>query len=279
LLQLRQEHGIDVPPPFDGEFWSPWDSMTELRSYIGPKTSPFGSHGSSVQITPDGVRVEVRETNEDGESDTKVYEAPDMEAFKKKYPDVLKKAGATTFDFKGLGLPGLLPEIQWDSGRIELDKLVPGFDRKMLTPRVIPFEKAFRPPVVGQPTPPRAADAVPPKGRRLGVRIQDLPAALRDYLELAPGVGLMIESVQSGTLAASLRLRAGDIVVGISGKKIGSPSDVRDALSQIKKGEDVEVAFIRRGERREASTKKVETAQAGREQLQPKKAGSSEKIR
>ena len=268
--ELEQQHGIDVPRFrfFDDDFFK------DIRSQVGQSHS----QGTSVQITPGGVRVEVSETNEAGEADTKVYEAPDMETFRKKYPDVLKDGVKIGFNLKGMGLPSL-PDDFLGGGRIQLGEPVRGFDWKMLRPRVVPFEKALRPPPVGQPTPPGAAEAVPPKGRRLGVMIQDLPDALRDYLELAPGVGLMIESVQRGTLAASLRLRAGDIVVGISGKKIGSPSDVRDALSLIKKGDDVEVAFIRRGERREASTKKVETAQADREQLQPKKAGSSEKIR
>ena len=128
----------------------------------------------------------------------------------------LKDGVKIGFNLKGMGLPSL-PDDFLGGGRIQLGEPVRGFDWKMLRPRVVPFEKALRPPPVGQPTPPGAAEAVPPKGRRLGVMIQDLPDALRDYLELAPGVGLMIESVQSGTLAASLRLRAGDIVVGISG--------------------------------------------------------------
>jgi len=297
LLELGKERGVDLEGAFRPLLDSLRDSQKRMRAQIGMKTSPFSvdddrdfmdriggltlplveMDGSSVQITPDGVRVEVRETNEDGESKTKVYEAPDMETFKQKYPDVLKKTGAGALEFKGLGLQGLLP--QWGSGHIELDKLMQGFDKDLLKRRVVPFDQGFVPPVAGQPSASGVADRLPAKGRRLGVAIQDIPLVLRDYLELPAGVGLMVESVQPGTLAESLRLKASDIVVSINEHKVGSPSDVRDALTPIKKGEDVKVAFLRRGERREATTKKVETAAPAREPLEPKKKRSRTSIR
>ena len=46
-----------------------------------------------MQIGPDGVRVEVQEENDKGETENKVYEAKDLDDFHKKHPGVLKLHG------------------------------------------------------------------------------------------------------------------------------------------------------------------------------------------
>lgn len=117
---------------------------------------------------------------------------------------------------------------------------------------------------------------MPPTGRRLGIQTKAIPESLRAYLEMAPDIGLMVDAIQEDTLAAALRLRSGDIVTKINGSKVGSPDDVQKALGAIKKGADVDVEFIRRGDRREATTKKQHDAQAVRGVLKP---GSNKRVR
>ena len=85
----------------------------------------------------------------------------------------------------------------------------------------------------------------------------------------------MVESVQGDSLAASLGLRAGDIVLGVNDEKIASAADVRKVLGAIKKGSDVDVSYVRRGERRAASAKKKHDAEADRSVLKPKKVRES----
>src|SRR5690606_17512801 len=102
---------------------------------------------------------------------------------------------------------------------------------------------------------------LPATGRRLGVAIRPIPDALRDYLELEQGQGLMVDSVQDDTLAVALQLRAGDIVLSINGASIASADDVQKALGAIEKGAKVTVEFIRRGDRRKAETSKLHDAQ------------------
>lgn len=81
-------------------------------------------------------------------------------------------------------------------------------------------------------------------------------------------------------MAAALRLQATDIVVAINGDKIGSAEDVQKALGAVAKGDDVKVTFIRRGERREATTTKRHDAVKAREQIVPKpRRGLRERIR
>lgn len=268
--ELERDHGIDVPRLrfFEDTFFDDIRKHMQRgmsRGLIRRDATQEQSQGMSVQVSPKGVRVEVTETGEDGESDTKVYEAPDMETFHKKHPGVLDK-GRADIGLKGLGLTD--PRELIDGLRLDVGKPDRGFEWQLLKPRVVPFDKAFRPPAVGQPQ--LELPAVPAKGRRLGIQIKEIPDALRGYLELDSQTGLMVELVQRDTLAAVLRLQPNDIVIAINGDKIGSANDVQKALGAVAKGGDVKVVFIRRGERREATATKRHDAAQGREQIAPK---------
>lgn len=262
--RMEELHGLDVPRHrfFDDTFFQDLrEQMRGGRIGLGPiGNGGSGSAGSSksVQIGPDGVRVEVTEIGEDGKPETKVYDAPDMETFHKKHPGVLQESrgglGLRMFDGKSgdRSLRDMIDEMRVDVGAPQR-----GFEWQLLKPRVIPFDRGFQPPRAEGTIP---ASPVPATGRRLGIRTRPIPEALRDYLEMAPGIGLMVDSIQEDTLAEALRLRAGDIVTEINGSKIGSAEDVGKALGAIKKGDDVEVGFVRRGERRDAKTKKQHDA-------------------
>lgn len=267
--ELERDHGVDVPRFrfFDDRFFDDIRAQME-RMQVGGRPGGGGtsqSQGMSVQMGPDGVRVEVTETDENGDSDTKVYTAPDMETFHKKHPGVLKKGGAN-IGLRGLGLTD--PDNLLDGLRMQMGKPERGFGWQLLKPQVVPLDRAFRPAPVGQPK--LDNPAVPAKGKRLGVQIKPIPTTLRDYLELAPGTGLMVDVVQQDTLAAALRLQPGDIVVAINGAKIDGVPAVQKALGSIKAGSDVKVEFIRRGERREATAKKQHDAARAREEIAPK---------
>lgn len=259
--RMEELRGVDLQHQrlFDDTF------LQDLKAQLDATSS---GQGKSVQITPDGVRVEITETGKDGKSDTKVYEAPDMDSFHKQFPGVLEKgrAGLGLRPFAGLDLNGL-----FDVMRVDVGGLQRGFDLDLLKPQRIPFDQGVRRTQIGA-TP---AASVPPTGRRLGVVIKPIPESLRDYLELDRGHGLMVESVQGDSLAASLGLRAGDIVLGINDEKIASAADVRKVLGAIKKGSDVDVSYVRRGERRAASAKKKHDAEADRAALKPKKVRES----
>jgi S1-C subfamily serine protease len=61
--------------------------------------------------------------------------------------------------------------------------------------------------------------------------------------------------VEEGSLGAELGLRAKDVVLQIGGRVIRSAADVRAALREIAKGEDVVVEVNRMG-----ATKRLEAA-------------------
>ncbi|MCA8950967.1 MAG: PDZ domain-containing protein [Planctomycetes bacterium] len=264
--RLERDFGVDIPRGhfFRDDFFQDLDQQfRDLRSMqqrLLQGQMPQGqgmpglSQGMSVQVGPDGVRVEVEEQNEKGETEKKVYEAPDMQTFREKYPDVLKDRGLMlgdgngNFGFRAFG-PGFfreegLPDAWRTFGRSNPNYFAPDAGND---PAIAP---------VPMTTP-------PPAGERLGVYVRDaVPDAVRDYLGLGADRGLMIQSVQDGSLAAQLGLRADDILTGIGGTTIGSPADVRQALGAIAAGEDVEATWIRKGREQTATVRKPAIADA-----------------
>jgi hypothetical protein len=263
--RFERDFGIDVPRArFFGDRF-----FRDLQQQMQQGNSR--SQGMSMQIGPDGVRVEVQEKGADGKAETKVYEAPDLETFQKQYPDVLRE--------NGLGMGLQLP------GRAFFGQPLRGFriEQDQGDPQVWTFPPARggqlpHVDIAPSATPPPAPA---PAGKRLGVAIErEIPAAVRAYLELDDGVGLLIQSVEDDSLAAALGLEKGDIVTGIAGTPIGTPQDVQKALAPIKKGEKVEVQFVRKGATKTASADKTEDvaaeAEAPRtERLQRRSKGDS----
>ena len=201
---------------------------------IGKGLAPMMGRGMSMKMDESGVRVEVTEKDKDGKDQQKVYEAPDLETFREKYPGVLGEDGSAGLDGLGIGeaMPDLESLFQGLSGRDG------AADPKKLRSR----RNVGRDWPVGDPQ----KAVAPPAGERLGVLVQpEIPAAVLDYLGIDHG--LMVQEVQADSLAAALGLAAKDIVVEIAGRKIASTADVREALGAIEAGNEVAVTVLRRG--------------------------------
>lgn len=275
IFKRFEDMGLDVPKRsfFDQPFFR------DLESQLGRGADRARSSQSmNVQVGPDGVRVEVVEKGEDGEPETKVYEAPDMETFQKNHPGVLKGNGLRLglggvgldglglgdMDLGELGFGGLDKQLEQLRGRI--GRLERGFDWQLAEPQVVPLPRADVMDVV-------PASPAPPLGRRLGVTVKPVPDAVRAYLALGEG-GLMVDGVQDDGLAAACGLQPDDIVTKIGGRAIASPADVAAALGGIQKGAEVRVEFVRRGRPQVATTAKRHDAPAGRAPL-PRKVDAS----
>ncbi|MDA1220878.1 MAG: PDZ domain-containing protein, partial [Planctomycetota bacterium] len=228
--------------------------MEEMRRRIEEMSGGLGrdlvdriskSHQSStsVQIGPDGVRVEVKETGEDGETVTRVYEAESMEALREKHPEIGDRTGFGIRELEGFPIPGV--KIDFDVFGPEEIEVGPG------GVEVRPFGgRILRP---GQLRPRTGGgidviESVPPAdGERLGIYVGDLAPEVRDFLEIEAGLGLLVSSVEDGSLGSDLGLRAKDVVLRIAGQDIRSTTDVRAALRGIAKGADVVVEVNRMG--------------------------------
>ncbi len=268
---LERDFGMDIPrhrffeDGFFQDLQSQMDAMrmelekamqqggptTGLRPGTGPGQGV--GRGMSMQVGPDGVRVEVTERNEKGEEVKKVYEAPDMETFREKYPGVVDAQGMGGIQFfmnrpgQGGGLR-MLPRGRLDRGQVDLDE-EPGL-------------------------------VAPPEDRRLGVTVRnEIPPDVRAFLELGEGRGLMVEQVQDGTLAAALGLRSGDIVLAIGEVPIGSTADVQKALGPIEAGKPVAVKVNRRGRELELSAPKPAAPAPAEKKLEARKPEGGGEIR
>lgn len=268
---LERDFGMDIPrhrffgDGFFRDLQSQMDAMQlELERAMqrgGPTTGQrpglgFGQgmgRGMTMQVGPDGVRVEVTERNEKGEEVRKVYEAPDMETFREQHPGVLDAQGMGGIQFfmnrpgRGGGLR-VLPPGRLDPGQTGLD------DEQGLV--------------------------APPEDRRLGVTVRnEISPEVRAFLELEEGRGLLVDQVQKGTLAEALGLRPGDIVLSIGATAIGSTGDVQKALSTIESGKPVAVKVNRRGKELELSAPKPAAPVPAEKKLEARKSEGGGEIR
>jgi serine protease Do len=74
----------------------------------------------------------------------------------------------------------------------------------------------------------------------VGVRIQEIPAALAESLELDSTDGVIVASVDEGSPAERAGLRRGDIIIGIGNDRIRNFEDARRALYGVMVGDDVD---------------------------------------
>jgi serine protease Do len=81
----------------------------------------------------------------------------------------------------------------------------------------------------------------------VGVRIQEIPAALAESLELASGEGVIVASVDEGSPADRAGVQRGDVIVGIAGDRIRNYDDARRALYGVMVGDEIEFAVQRSG--------------------------------
>jgi serine protease Do len=83
-------------------------------------------------------------------------------------------------------------------------------------------------------------DSGKPEGKmRWGIGLGNLTPDVRDQLQAPKDVrGAVIEQVQPGSSADNAGLQQGDIILEVNRHKVQSASDVQQALSNVKKGDD-----------------------------------------
>ncbi len=81
----------------------------------------------------------------------------------------------------------------------------------------------------------------------IGVQLQDLTPELAKAFDVAPQGGAVVASVVPDSEADRAGLRAGDVVVGIDGKRVRDASDVRNQIGLLRVGETVRFEVLREG--------------------------------
>ena len=80
--------------------------------------------------------------------------------------------------------------------------------------------------------------------RQIGVGVTSLTKQLGDYFGIAEGKGLLVNNVRENSPAAKAGLKAGDVIVEIDGKPVGTMTDLIRAVNEKSEG-GVAVTFIR----------------------------------
>ena len=94
-------------------------------------------------------------------------------------------------------------------------------------------------------------------GGRLGVTVSSLSSQLADYFGVKEGV--LVTSVNDGSVAAKAGVKAGDVITAIDGSAVGEPSDLSRRTQRLENGAEFTLSVVR--DRKTMSLKgKVEAA-------------------
>lgn len=87
----------------------------------------------------------------------------------------------------------------------------------------------------------------------LGVRLQRVDGGLAEALDLDEDSGVLIGQVLGDSPAEKAGLESGDIVTKVDDKKVGTPTELRDAIARKNAGDKVTVHYLR--DKREKSAR------------------------
>ncbi|NDQ55686.1 MAG: PDZ domain-containing protein [Acidipila sp.] len=101
------------------------------------------------------------------------------------------------------------------------------------------------------PSFPSMGEIFAPGTPRLGIDAQDLSGELGKYFGAPEGEGVLIREVRSGSAAEKAGLKAGDVIIKLSGERVGNSSDLRTGLRTGLRGKreskTVDVVILRKG--------------------------------
>ncbi len=87
----------------------------------------------------------------------------------------------------------------------------------------------------------------------LGVATSELQPALRQHLELGEGFGIQVAHIPSDSPAATAGLKAGDVLTMLDNQILTTPEHLATLIRAKKKGDAVELTYIRKGSEQKLS--------------------------
>jgi Do/DeqQ family serine protease len=85
----------------------------------------------------------------------------------------------------------------------------------------------------------------------LGVQITNVDATVSERRSLNVEQGVLIEHVNEGSAAENSGMKSGDIIIGIDGHVVTSVSELQEWVARNRPGSEINVSFLRDGEKRE----------------------------
>jgi serine protease Do len=89
------------------------------------------------------------------------------------------------------------------------------------------------------------------RGNYLGVDLQEMNPDLASYFGTDPKSGVLVTRIEDDSPAEKAGLRSGDVITGFNGKKVASPNDLRDALDDLKDGQEAKLTVLRHGKQQQ----------------------------
>jgi hypothetical protein len=200
---------------------APWIDPNAPGAQTGTQFERF-----ELEVGPDGVKCTVKKTV-DGVETSETYTSDSIEELLEAHPELADRVQVgghlgNAFRLRGGALD--LFDWPWSQGR------------------------------GGAPWTPRDGGAV--RTDVLGVVVRPLESARASELGLDAGVGLVVERVEPGTIARSLRIERGHVLVELNGRALRGRDDITEALrARAQEGAVEVVLFDRWGQRRERSWK------------------------
>lgn len=226
-----------------------------MEAFDIPKRALQGSgvaQSRSVRVRKDanGWRIQVTDAGPDGDT-TRTFEGETLKEILEQNPELEGQ----------LGIQGEGPEDGggWDGFRIDLGR--PGMLFRPDEERILGLLELA-------PVPEKTS---PLRTDKLGVRVAPPTPAQIEEFALEDGVGLWVESVYPATIAASLGVENGSVLLELEGKPMVTAEDVTAALTQRKDRGRVRLTWLDpTGRRREAIWK--ESTQVEKKPAPKKKA-------
>jgi hypothetical protein len=128
-------------------------------------------------------------------------------------------------------------------------------------PEVAPSEPGARERREG----PSPRNAAPQERRSAEAFLGVMAAPLTDEIREITGAqhGVLVNSLLDSSPAAAAGLMAGDVIVAIDGREVGSPEQLVDRIRAHKPGDEVRITYYRMGKRREAAVRLGELPSPG----------------
>jgi C-terminal processing protease CtpA/Prc len=82
-------------------------------------------------------------------------------------------------------------------------------------------------------------------GTRLGLTVSSMTDQLRDYFGVEKGKGVLVTRVADNSPAAKAGLRAGDVILSVDGKEVGTRGSITAALAGLGDRASAQVVFVR----------------------------------
>jgi hypothetical protein len=239
-------------------------SLSAPRAFEMPQDKVKHQLRLKLQYQPEGVTLVVAEIH-NGQSRQRKYAAGSIETLLEDHPELLAQipalssltTGKMAMRFGGMdatGLGSLRPgnptqggprEGNPDQALLGMGTPAPGVHGHWVRSSGDPARGTFQFLRTTDPGLGQAPKATGPSAHILGVKVTALTLSDAEHQLLGPGVGLLIERREPGSIAEALELRRGDILVELFGQQLCSAEEITRLLKD-NSGQEVKVKFVDR---------------------------------